>query len=368
MPTPLPARNIFDGTALPVTSTMKTTMGNLRDFLAGLLGTTGAAVDARAALGVPDPTLYTTAGTSTAYTITPNPAIAAYAANQTFLVSFNAASGASPTLQISGVATPPNLVKQLGDGTFVNIGAGDIPVNFRSRVTLLSATQALVELIPRPGRLIGAPRVITAGSSVYTPTPGTTSIEVEVQGGGGAGGGLPSTAAGQNGAAAGGSAGAYARSYITTGFSGVTMTVGAAGAGVVAASGGNGGTTSFGALVSAPGGIGGGGGAGFVVGGYPTLGGPSARSAVATGGSILNRTGDAGGAPSFITVDRPLSGGGGSSHLGGGGSAQFALAATGLNGDGYGAGGGGAAQTQSSAVNLAGGNGTQGVIIIHEYA
>lgn len=51
MPTPLPARNIFDGTAAPVTSSMKTAMGSLRDYLAGLLGTTGAAVDARAALG-----------------------------------------------------------------------------------------------------------------------------------------------------------------------------------------------------------------------------------------------------------------------------------------------------------------------------
>jgi hypothetical protein len=47
----LPARNIFDGTALPVTSTMKTSLGSLRDYLAGLLGTTGAAVDARGALG-----------------------------------------------------------------------------------------------------------------------------------------------------------------------------------------------------------------------------------------------------------------------------------------------------------------------------
>ena len=51
MPTPLPARNIFDGTALPTTSTMKTSMGALRDFLAALLGATGTAADARAALG-----------------------------------------------------------------------------------------------------------------------------------------------------------------------------------------------------------------------------------------------------------------------------------------------------------------------------
>ena len=52
MPTALPARNIFDGTATPSTSTAKGAFGSLRDFLAGLLGTTGAAADAQTALGL----------------------------------------------------------------------------------------------------------------------------------------------------------------------------------------------------------------------------------------------------------------------------------------------------------------------------
>lgn len=43
MATPLPARDIFDGTALPVTSAMKAAMGSLRDYLAEQLGTTGGA-------------------------------------------------------------------------------------------------------------------------------------------------------------------------------------------------------------------------------------------------------------------------------------------------------------------------------------
>ena len=90
----------------------------------------------------------TTAGTSTAYTITPSSAITAYAANQTFWVTFHTASGAAPTLQISGVATPPNLVKQDVTGAYVNIQANDIPTNHRSRVTLISTTQALVEELP----------------------------------------------------------------------------------------------------------------------------------------------------------------------------------------------------------------------------
>lgn len=91
---------------------------------------------------------YTTAGTSTAYTLTPSPAITAYTAGQSFFITFNAASGAAPTLAISGVGTPPNLVKQNADGTYSNIAANDITINHRSRVTLLSATQAWVETLP----------------------------------------------------------------------------------------------------------------------------------------------------------------------------------------------------------------------------
>jgi hypothetical protein len=41
MPASLPARNIFDGTALPSTSSMKTSLGDLRDFLAETLGPVG---------------------------------------------------------------------------------------------------------------------------------------------------------------------------------------------------------------------------------------------------------------------------------------------------------------------------------------
>lgn len=103
-------------------------------------------------------TAFTTGGTSTAYTLTPSPAITAYAAGQAFEVTFNAACGAAPTLAISGVATPPNLVKQLGNGTYGNLSAGDVTLNHRSRVTLLSATQALVEKLP-----FGAESIIANG-------------------------------------------------------------------------------------------------------------------------------------------------------------------------------------------------------------
>lgn len=67
MPTPLPARNIFDGTASPVTSVMKSTMGSLRDYLAGLLGTTGAGSDALIALGAISQDFYKTDGNSVVF-------------------------------------------------------------------------------------------------------------------------------------------------------------------------------------------------------------------------------------------------------------------------------------------------------------
>lgn len=91
---------------------------------------------------------FTTSGTSTAYTITPTPAITAYAANLSFDVTFNQTCGLNPTFAVSGVLTPPNLVKQNPDGTYANLAAGDVVANHRSRVTLLSPTQALVEKLP----------------------------------------------------------------------------------------------------------------------------------------------------------------------------------------------------------------------------
>jgi len=101
-------------------------------------------------------TFFTTAGTLTAYTLTPTPAITAYTAGQKFSVRFHVASGAAPTLAISAIAAPPNLVKQDSTGAFVNIAPGDIPLNHVSDVVLLSAAQALVTDLPGATSLSGA--------------------------------------------------------------------------------------------------------------------------------------------------------------------------------------------------------------------
>jgi hypothetical protein len=121
-------------------------------------------------------TAFTTGGTSTAYTLTPTPAITAYTAGQSFWVTFNAASGAAPTLTISGVATPPNLVRLAADGSYVNVGPGEIPLNHQGRVTLLSTTQAVVELpaSPRATRIDVA--TVAGAVDLTTAAPNTDDI------------------------------------------------------------------------------------------------------------------------------------------------------------------------------------------------
>lgn len=90
----------------------------------------------------------TTAGTSTAYTLTPATAATSYSANQLYFVTFHTACGNDPTFTISGVATPPTLVKMMADGSYANIKQGDIPGSLRSRVVGISATQYAVLDLP----------------------------------------------------------------------------------------------------------------------------------------------------------------------------------------------------------------------------
>lgn len=72
-------------------------------------------------------TAYTAGGTSPAFTLTPSPALTAYAPNQGFRVLFGAAGGANPTINISGLG-PINLKQYNASGTKVSavIYAGQI--------------------------------------------------------------------------------------------------------------------------------------------------------------------------------------------------------------------------------------------------
>lgn len=256
----------------------------------------------------------------------------------------------------------------------VLIGEGTSAVNFATPST---AGQALISTGASSDPVFGAPtgtliniQRITS-TQTYTPTTGTNSIIVRICGGGGGGGGCAATAVGSNGAVAGGGgSGSYAESRITSGFSGVTVTIGAGGGGGAAGAnaGSSGGTSSFGALISCPGGNGGPGGA---TSSPPFLTGRPTPSSVSTGGNIVNTPGSGAAAPGFYMSNVDVQAGeGGASMFGPGPLGALPVSggtAAGLNAVSLGAGGSGAASNNGGAAS-AGGNGAAGLCIIYEYA
>ena len=200
-------------------------------------------------------------------------------------------------------------------------------------------------------------------TTTYTPTPGTASVEVTVVGGGGGGGGTVAMGASQFGAGGGGGSGGWATSHITSGFSGATITIGAGGAGGAGVLGATGGTTSFGGSLSANGGTGGAVGA-AIAGGNCQVGG---SGGAASGGNVVSTTGAGGGAGVAFSNGNQLSGQGGSTPYGAGGASRNANTNPGIQASGAGGGGGGAVG-QSGAAAQTGGNGSNGVVIVREYA
>ncbi|TXH53544.1 MAG: hypothetical protein E6Q97_13095 [Desulfurellales bacterium] len=90
-------------------------------------------------------TAFTTAGTATAFTLTPTPAITAYAENQEFDAEFHTASSGTPTLNISAVAAK-SLKYRDSTGTLVSVGAL-IPSGWRSKV-VYDGTDLIVREMP----------------------------------------------------------------------------------------------------------------------------------------------------------------------------------------------------------------------------
>ena len=233
----------------------------------------------------------------------------------------------------------------------------------------ISSRQAVTQaqLAASPGRLLGVQVFATPGSFTYTPSAGTTSIVVEVQGGGGGGGGVGSTGSNQVAVAPGGNAGSYARSRITSDFAGVTVVVGQRGFGATAAAGGNGGTSSFGSFLTAPGGEG-----GTYYGAFnaPVVNVNGTGQSIAVGGNIDNRPGGRGAPGCCTAVNYGGSGDGGASVYGAGGPSAPCPANAFNNGNtasAAGAGGSGAVSS-NGAGSAGGGHGGTGKVVIWEYA
>lgn len=252
----------------------------------------------------------------------------------------------------------------------VLIGEGTSAVNFAVPST---AGQALISTGASSDPTFGIPtgallnvQVFTA-SGTYTATTGTNSVIVELVGGGGGGGGTPATAAGQSAVGAGGGGGAFARIRATSGFNGVTVTVGSAGTGASGAGGTSGGTSSFGTLASCPGGAAGGVGtaiAAAVIGNVQQGGATPTISGATT---LMSSGGYTSGTGAFIITAGAVQAGGsgGDSPFGAGGA--YGTSGAGGAALGRGAGGGGAGAGASTGA-LAGGNGAAGMVVVYEYA
>jgi hypothetical protein len=214
------------------------------------------------------------------------------------------------------------------------------------------------------GALIGVQYFTASGAATYTPTAGTNSIIVEVIGAGGGGGGAPTTGAGQVACGGSGGGGGYARKRITSSFSGVTVTVGAKGTGGTAGAnpGNAGGTSSFGALVSA---TGGGAGSAGSAGSPPVTVGCGSNGSGSSGDINLEAIGG-------IIIIQQVSTTVQSSPPGyapyyGGIGVGYTTSQGGFGGRNKGSGGTGGINSASQASSRAGGDGTDGMVIVWEY-
>jgi hypothetical protein len=224
------------------------------------------------------------------------------------------------------------------------IVAGNIVASNSAQVM----TQSLLAKIiaQSPGRLLNIQVFSTPGTYTYTPTPGTTRVWPKVQGGAGGGAGCVATSSSTVSLAACGSSGSYCESFLTSGFAGATVVVGAAGTVGSGIAGGNGGVSSFGASptpMSAPGGIG---GSNSLNAGGGIVGTPPAP---ATGGNICNATGVAGSASFAFGINSGAKGFAAPSYL-----------------PGYGKGGDGQINVASSPATV-GILGQNGAVVIPEY-
>jgi len=243
--------------------------------------------------------------------------------------------------------------------TDVNLGSVDNTSDANKPVSAAQATAIAVT----PGKLI-AIRTFTT-TQVYTATVGTGRVFIKGVGPGGGGGGATATGAATISVGGGGGAGAYGETFLTAGFDGATITIGAPGTGVVGAAGNAGANSSFGGAIMFQGGLGG--AAGVAGAQSSAAGGPGGLS---TGGTILNTFGETGfdGLAASVTVAF-MAGRGASTAFGSGApGAVTNTAGAALGGaiTGFGGGGGGGA-TGFSQPALQGSTGGPSVIWVYEY-
>lgn len=314
----------------------------------------------------------TVGGTGDAITVTLAASPTALVDGMRFAFTASAANTGATTLTATpngGSSLGAKAVRKISGGTDAALAANDILAGgFYDLIydsAANSAAGAWILLNPSSVVRVVRRQSFTA-SGTYTPHAKMLYCIVEAVGGGGGGGGALS-ALGKGCGAGGASAGAYSRSIIAKSTIGAsqTATIGAGGAAGTATpdNGGDGGTTSLGALVTATGGLGGFLGSAGVPG--PGQSGGSAGTADL---AVAGNPGDAG-TGSDTSTFYPSSGSGGGSFFGGGAPGKRASgtgASAGTAASGYGSGGSGAVEF-NQATGAAGGAGSAGLVIVTEY-
>lgn len=214
----------------------------------------------------------------------------------------------------------------------------------------------------------------------YTPSTNATKAIVHVVGGGGAGGGCENTGSGELSAGAGGGGGGIIVSDVIDVSGGSytsTITIGAGGTGASNDSGVAGGDTTYADGTITLTATGGKGGTKEAASSSFRLQGSTDSSPNTVSGHtpIINTMGQEGGT-AFLFADADISNmvasgqGGSALPYGTGGKSRGnfnASGGAGLDATGFGSGGSGAFSHSSSGGNAAGGDGTDGVVIIYEY-
>lgn len=206
---------------------------------------------------------------------------------------------------------------------------------------------------------------VVTSSATYTKPANLKFLGIEVQGGGGAGGGNPALAVSQGAASGGGGSGGYTYSFLPASSipASVAMTIGAAGAPLLAGAGGAGGNSGFGLLGTGNGGTG-----GSMTGAVAALtyASPGSGGGTANGQININGQRAQNGTAYLNSASFHMGGSGGSSLLGLAGGGLIAGTSPGMAATGFGAGGSGSLAGASQPAS-AGGAGGPGVVILTEY-